>query len=357
MRRALALARRAWPAVRKVAPAVLAVIVVVLVGRQAAGVDWPAVRDAIGTLSPAALAGALALAVVGHAAFAAYDVVGRRVVGHGASAARSWAIGAVSYPLNLNVGSFIGGVAVRLRLYERAGVSLGDGGQVVALGMAGNWLGWSALAGTVLAVADPLPWPQGWTPPADGWRYAASALLLAVPAAALAACALGRRSGRNRAWHWRGHALARPGAGAAAALLALSMTSWALAGVIVWLLTGGQAPLPSVIGAMLLAAVAGVITHVPAGLGVLEAVCVATLGGIVPQPVLLAGLLAYRALYYLLPLAAAGAGYAALEAMAGRSSADASRKGQAASTPGASACSSAGTSVPGTAGSVGSAGS
>ena len=61
---------------------------------------------------------------------------------------------------------------------------------------------------------------------------------------------------------------------------------------------------------LLVAAVAGVITHVPAGLGVLEAVFVALLSHQLPQGQLLGALLAYRAIYYLLPLAIATVAYA-----------------------------------------------
>jgi hypothetical protein len=57
------------------------------------------------------------------------------------------------------------------------------------------------------------------------------------------------------------------------------------------------------------AAVAGVVTHVPAGLGVLEAVFVACLSD-VGTPIVLAALLSYRAVYYLVPLALASIGYA-----------------------------------------------
>jgi uncharacterized membrane protein YbhN (UPF0104 family) len=64
--------------------------------------------------------------------------------------------------------------------------------------------------------------------------------------------------------------------------------------------------------------VAGVITHVPAGLGVLEAVFVALLAHQLPQSRLLAALLAYRAIYYLLPLAIATVAYALTEVRAKR---------------------------------------
>jgi uncharacterized membrane protein YbhN (UPF0104 family) len=56
-----------------------------------------------------------------------------------------------------------------------------------------------------------------------------------------------------------------------------------------------------------------VATHVPAGLGVIEAVFVACLGAEVATPTLLAALLSYRAVYYLAPLALAVTGYAISE--------------------------------------------
>lgn len=64
----------------------------------------------------------------------------------------------------------------------------------------------------------------------------------------------------------------------------------------------------------LVAAIAGVVTHVPAGLGVLEAVFVTLLPSRVPKEELLAVLLAYRAIYYLAPLVVAAVIYVLFEA-------------------------------------------
>jgi glycosyltransferase 2 family protein len=68
-----------------------------------------------------------------------------------------------------------------------------------------------------------------------------------------------------------------------------------------------------VLGVLLLAAVAGVVTHVPAGLGVLEAVFVMLLSRHVGEAPLLAALLAYRAVYYLTPLGLAAGLFAWIE--------------------------------------------
>ena len=91
---------------------------------------------------------------------------------------------------------------------------------------------------------------------------------------------------------------------------------------IVWVLIRPLAAHPPSYGAvvvtLLLGAIAGVLAKVPGGLGVIEAVFVALLGHRVPEHGLLAALLAYRALYYLLPLATASLVTLALEARARR---------------------------------------
>jgi uncharacterized membrane protein YbhN (UPF0104 family) len=59
------------------------------------------------------------------------------------------------------------------------------------------------------------------------------------------------------------------------------------------------------------------MTHIPAGLGALEAVFVVMLGSRLPQSELLAALLAYRAIYYLAPLLLAVIAYLAIESRRG----------------------------------------
>jgi len=89
--------------------------------------------------------------------------------------------------------------------------------------------------------------------------------------------------------------------------------NWSLIGGMIWLLLQRQLPYHEVLAVALVAAVAGVITHVPGGLGVLEAVFLALLGHRAPQGTLLGALLAYRAIYYLLPLILAALTYVATE--------------------------------------------
>jgi uncharacterized membrane protein YbhN (UPF0104 family) len=89
-------------------------------------------------------------------------------------------------------------------------------------------------------------------------------------------------------------------------------------GGVVWLLLQQKVPYPEVVAVLLVGAVAGVITHVPAGLGVLETVFVALLSHRLPQGEILAALIGYRVLYYLAPLAIATVAYLVMELRARR---------------------------------------
>jgi uncharacterized membrane protein YbhN (UPF0104 family) len=135
-------------------------------------------------------------------------------------------------------------------------------------------------------------------------------LLVAATAAYISMCALARR----RSWTIRGHELTLPSLRLATLQLAMSTLNWSLIAGTVYMLLGQKIPYPVVLEVMLVAAIAGVITHVPAGLGVLEAVFIALLSHLVPKYELLAALLTYRAIYYLAPLVVAALIYLVIEA-------------------------------------------
>ena len=70
--------------------------------------------------------------------------------------------------------------------------------------------------------------------------------------------------------------------------------------------------------ALLIGAIAGVVAHVPAGLGVFEFVFVALLSHVVSEGRLIAALLGYRAIYYIGPLVIASVTYLVMEIHARR---------------------------------------
>lgn len=286
--------------IKRLAAAAFLVIVAVLIVRLAGELDWPRAVAALRALPVSTFLAALALAAASHAVYSSYDLIGRQQTRHRVSAPRTAGIAFVSYAFNLNFGSLVGALAMRYRLYSRNRLGVGETARVVALSIATNWLGYALLLGTLLAWHPP-PLPESWPVGSAGMRLAGVGLLLAG-GAYLAICV----HGRHRLWRWRGHAMRLPPGHIALLQAAISTVNWMLIGAVCWVLLQRQVDYPAVLVTLLLAAVAGVVTHVPGGLGVVEGTFLLMLSHRVDQAPLLAALLAYRALYYLLPLLVAG---------------------------------------------------
>ena len=297
-----------WPWVSRGFAVAFFLLVAGLLLRQARTVQWPEVLQALRALPPGALAVAGALALLSHCAYGTFDLIGRHCTGHRLCRGTTLGIAMTSYAFTLNLGSLIGGVGVRYRLYARRKVDTGTIGQVVATSVLTNWVGYLLLAAVLPWVWQPPPL-AGWTTALWHWQ-AGGAALGAVALAYLALCAV--RSGR--ALTLRGHAFPLPRWPVALWQLALSAANWMLMGAALWTVLQGQVSYPAALATVQLGAVAGLVLRIPAGLGVLEAVGVALLAtDALGQDQVLAALLAYRALYYLVPLVLAAAAFGMAE--------------------------------------------
>ncbi|MDN6882782.1 lysylphosphatidylglycerol synthase domain-containing protein [Variovorax sp. CAN2819] len=319
----IALSRHNWrPWARRAAVWGFFALIAWLLVRQALAIDWEDVFDAIRALPATSLLAAAALAACSFALYSTYDLLGRRLTRHRLGTPTVMGVTFISYAFNLNLGSLVGGVAFRYRLYSRLGLSNDTITRVLGFSMLTNWLGYLVVAGTVFCFW-PMTLPPEWKIGSEGLRIL-GAVLLVVALAYLVLCAVAR----GHVWRVRGFGLKVPGFAMAVLQLAMSCANWSLIGGVIWFLLQGQVAYAQVLAVLLAAAVAGVLTHVPAGLGVLEAVFVALLSHEVPQAQLLGALLAYRGLYYLLPLAVAALAYLFTEARARRLGVHTPRKGR-----------------------------
>lgn len=314
--------RRWWPWARRILTALFFLGVGTLLVISARRIEWSEVGQALQALPPGVLAVAALLAMVSYAIFSSYDLAGRHYTGHRLPVRSVMLVNFISYAFNLNLGAMVGGVAFRYRLYSRLGLDPGTTTRVITLSMITNWIGYAWLFGGVLLLAPPAL-PDGWEAGTMALR-AAGAGLLAVGLAYVLLCAF--KAGQ--VWTVRGHEIEVPGTRMALLQVALSCLNWSVMALMIWVLLRGQIAWPTVLSVLLVAAVAGVLTHVPAGLGVLEAVFLAFLASDLPQGQLLAALLAYRGLYYIVPLVLATGAYLVTEARAHRLE---GRQGQGAS--------------------------
>ena len=285
-----------WPRTRRLLTIVFFLLVALLLLRQARTIAWGEVWSSMQDRSLATLALAALLSAASHGLYSGFDLFGRRITRHPLPVARVMATTFVSYVYNLNLGTLIGGMAFRYRLYWRQGLATDTVTTVLVTSMLTNWIGYLALAGGLLLV-EPPPLPEAWVVGGASLR-AVGGIMLGTVLAWWLVCALAPR----RQWTLRGRPLHLPGGWMAAAQVGVSALNWSVMATVVWVLLGTDVAWSLVLGTLLVAAVAGVLAHVPAGLGVFETVFVTLLTPALPTGEVLAAVLLYRALYYLAPL-------------------------------------------------------
>ncbi|MFT4191851.1 MAG: bifunctional lysylphosphatidylglycerol flippase/synthetase MprF [Comamonas sp.] len=206
----------------------------------------------------------------------------------------------------VGLGALAGG-AVRMRMFTAAGleplqVARAAAFNALAFGVGTATFGAAALLWGASAIEDLVGWPAG-------LLRLAALLLLAGVGGLLWCCAHGRRL-RLRGWQ-----IELPSLRLALQQLVITGADLSFAALTLWILlpTDGLA-WGTYLTFYLLALAVGVISHVPAGLGVFEAVMLLGIGRAVPAAELAAALVLYRVIYFLLPLALAAALLVAHEA-------------------------------------------
>ena len=232
------------------------------------------VLHALGTVGPWPWVGALLATWVSFRAVAGYDVALHRHLGTGIASRAAGRAGFAAIAIGQTVGlGVVSGALVRWRMLPDLGL---QGALRLSLMVALSFLAaWSVLT---LAVLTVLPGPAY-------ARFAPFGLAL-VPLAVMAGLIW------PRAWV--------PNLLTQGRLMALASVDCLAAGMALWLLIPGDIGFATFLPVFLLALGAGLVSGAPAGLGAFEIVLV----GLLPAPgmeALLAGLLAWRSIYYAVP--------------------------------------------------------
>jgi len=244
------------------------------------------------------LALALLFTALSYATLSGYDWLGVRYVGASVPYRHAAFASFIGYAFSQALGfPLVTGAPPRYRLYSLWGVEAGDIARIVAFYTATFWLGFLTLGGIAFVVESPaLP---GTLAGLSVGARPLGALFLIVPVGYVL-------------WAWRGGPeprllrwrLSVPTLRMAAAQLLLACADWLAAALTLWVLLPDTLPLSfgAFLGTFLLAQILGVASHVPGGLGVFEVVLLAAIPGAAEDGAVIAGLLAFRGVYYLVPL-------------------------------------------------------
>lgn len=262
-------------------------------------VRYADVRTALHALPLWRIGAALTFTAASYLALTFYDHIALHVIGR----PLPWRTAALasfsSYTLSHNLGfGLLTGSSARYRIYVAAGLDGPDVARVVALAGATFWAGVGLVAAVALLFAQAPLMLDGIAlsvPTLHGVGLAALAVI-----AGLVALTLHHR----RPLSLLGTTLPLPGPAALAAQFATGIVDLACASAAMFLLIPGADlhALPLFVLAYALGIVVALVSHVPGGIGVFEATVLAVL----PQQDrtgVFAALIAYRLIYYLLPLA------------------------------------------------------
>lgn len=283
----------------------LAVLAVALFGFAAlhsllAEVRLKEVRAALHDIPDERIGLALALTVGSYLCLTLYDVLALLAIGRPLPWRTAALASFTSYTVSHNLGlSLLTGGSARYRVYANAGLELGDVARVTLLASASFW-GGVALIGAAALLVTGGPVDLGIVTIAPVAGHVAGAALLAGIALLFAARASGRQLvGRGK------FVLPVPPAPTMAAQLGVAASDLMFAATALYVLIPASSapPFELFLLAYAVGLVAVLVTHVPGGIGVFEAVMLATVPG--DRPGLFAALLLYRVIYYLLPLVAA----------------------------------------------------
>ena len=254
------------------------------------------IQRSFSNISTAQIVASLGFTLLGYGAMTGYDAQALRYLQQPLSYRRTATANFISTALSNTIGfAVLTGGAVRYRLYSAWGISALTTAEVIAFSSFTFWLGLFTL-GSIDFLLAPLAIPSDLHLPFATARPLGWLFLLLISGYLLCSATVRQPLKLGK------HRFQFPNLSVTLAQTALSSLDWGMAAAVLYtLLPTGAISYFSFLNIYLLAMTAGVLSNVPGGAGVFETVIVLLLVGKVPGEAVVASLLAYRMIYYLLP--------------------------------------------------------
>lgn len=230
-----------------------------------------------------------------------YDTIAVRYIRHPLSYQKTAMAAIITYGISNSVGlALLSGSAIRYRFYHAWGLSVVEIAHIVTFCNLSFWLGLFVVGG-IIFLLQPVPIPQIIHLPFTSVRPVGVIFIIVVFSYLLATLFHQKylQIGKLILPHLPLRLSLRQ--------LAIGAGDWMLAAAVFYVMIPPDIGLSysAFFGIYLLAQIAGVISNVPGGLGVFETVMLLLLSPAISSVKLLGLLLAYRGIYYFLPLGCA----------------------------------------------------
>ena len=297
---------------RAVGPAAVVVAMaaaLMLLQRELKAYHYRDLMRQVWTLPHSHLVLALLLTVTAYSVLPGYDAIALSYVEHPLPIRRIAFGSFIAYALSHSLGfPLLSGGPVRYRFWSVWGLSTAEIAQALSFAGATFIIGMIAVAGAVFLL-EPKSTIELLHLPFSSLKPLGALCLIAV-AGYLTLSATRYKTFRLLEWEFP-----VPSIRLALAQLGVAVVDWTTAGAVLYVLLPPGYPISflPVLGVFLIAQFAGILSHVPGGLGVFEAIVVVLLRPYMPAASIVGALVAYRAFYYLLPLVVALAFLVAFE--------------------------------------------
>lgn len=244
------------------------------------------------------LSWAIWLTALSYLVMVAYDILGFRYIGCSLSWNKIAFTNFISAAFTSTIGfALLTGSAIRYRFYSRWGVSTLAIAQIITLENITFWLGMFTVAGLIFLI-NPLTIPIQIHLPFTTVRPIGVIFLLLIAIYLLCSILI------NKKLTIRTHEFRFPTFRISLAQIVVSSLDWILVAAALYVLipTNKSLSFLDFLGIYLLAMFAGIVSNVPGALGVFETVILLLLSSKVSASTILGALIAYRGIYYLLPL-------------------------------------------------------
>lgn len=271
-------------------------------------IHWLDVSAALSRVSASTITAALFIIAIIYGILTTYDFMGlKHLKCDFMTYPRVMVSAFVCYTFNFNLGALVGGVGFRYRVYTGWKVPKEKVPSLVIFSTITNWIGYVSLLGFSLLTQHeriqklvPLP----------SWVLSVGGLVcFGLILWHIHSCYRGKEI-KIKGVHFK-----FPSLSLVPLQFVLATIQWGLPAVVIKLFLqsmGYDVPYFEILSIHLLAGLAGAVTHIPAGLGLLETAFLSA-GFSAPASDVLAAMLCFRAVYFLIPLLIAIPLYLSLE--------------------------------------------
>ncbi len=252
---------------------------------------------------------ALMFSLLSYLALSGYDMLALRHIKHPLEYPKVAMTSFITYAIAHNLGfSVFTGGSLRYRIYGAWGLSALEITTLMGFGVATFWLGYLTTAAIVLTTA-PVMIPEQIRLPFVS-TIPLGLFFVGLLLAYLVKITLFRSPIKVKGWQFD-----IPTLPTTFAQMALGTFDWLMAAGAIYIVLPDSAQVSyfHVLGIFLLSQIAGLISNIPGGLGVFETVFILLIGPVATPAELVGSLLAYRIVYYLVPLFVAASSLAAFE--------------------------------------------